>query len=128
MRKITALSLPAFTAAGVLLLAGCSSTTGNPTTQIDQTLSNQNVQTAVQLACAVVTGAEAGWNAYAANHKVNPTNQANATAAIAGISALCTPPYATNTADAIAKITAAGVAVVASLGAEKNGTVVAAPK
>ena len=108
-----------------LILAGCSSSGTAPLTQIDSTLSNQNVQTGIQLACAVVTGAKAGWDAYAANHKVNATNQANATAAIAGVTALCTPPYATNTADAVAKITAAGVAVIASLGAEKSGTVVA---
>jgi hypothetical protein len=109
-----------------LFLAGCSSSGTAPLTQIDSTLSNQNVQTGIQLACAVVTGAKAGWNAYAAGHKVSTVNQTNADAAIAGVTALCTPPYAANTADAIAKVTAAGVAVMMALSSEQGGATAAA--
>jgi hypothetical protein len=120
MRKILAAAI-----CGALMLAGCASGTA-PLTQVDATLSNANVQTGIQLACAVVTGAKAGWNAYAAGHKVSTTNQASADAAIAGVTALCTPPYAQNTADAIAKVTAAGVAVMMALSSEQGGKVASA--
>lgn len=101
---------------GALLLAGCAGTT----TKIDETLENQNVQSGIQLACATYTGIKAGYAAYAENHDISDKTAKIVAGVTAGVDAVCTAPYPASTADLIAKVTQAGVAVFNALQEERR--------
>lgn len=107
------------------LLAGCSGSTP-PLTQIDQTIASQNVQTGIEFACLGLQGAKAGWDVWAGQHKVSDADKQKAEAAYAGVTQVCTPPYPQNTADVVAKVVAATVAVIGALHAEQAAPTVAA--
>jgi hypothetical protein len=106
-------SAVAFSAMGLVgvLLCGCASVQ----TKVDDTLSNQDVQTGIQLACATFTGISAGWDVYAANHHVSDDAMTAVAGAKAAVGTICTPPYPTDTASLIATVTHAGVAVMSAL-------------
>lgn len=107
-----------------LFAAACASD-GQP--KIDETLSSDQVQTGITLACSVYVGIKAGYDAYATDHPVKEkTTQAIALAS-AGITEICTPPYPTSTNELIAKVTKAGVAVYNALLDEKKAPEPEAP-
>lgn len=97
--------------AAAVALSGCA----DLPTKVDATLSSQNVQTGIQLTCATYTGLEAGWDVYAADHKVSDTALKAVSAARAAVGTICQPPYPQDTADFIARVTQAGVAVITAL-------------
>jgi len=103
-----------------LLLAACNGGTP-PLTQIDSAIASQNVQTGIEFACLGMQGAKAGWDVWVGSHKVSDADKQKAEAAYAGVTQLCTAPYPQNTADAVAKVVAATVAVIGALHAEQGG-------
>lgn len=103
--------IKALCAVTLVLLCGCAGTQ----TKVDSVLQNQNVTTGIQLACATFQGVSAGFDAYAADHKISDTAMNAVTAAKAAVGTVCIVPYPTDTATLIARVTQAGVAVITAL-------------
>jgi hypothetical protein len=95
-----------------LSLSACA---GDQVTKVDATLASDDVQNGLQLACAVYHGVEAGWDIYAADNHVSDDALKAVTAAKAAVGSICTPPYPTSTAEAIATVVKAGSEVMKSL-------------
>lgn len=121
MRKL----LPVAAILAAASLGACNGKTP-PLTQIDETIASQNVQTGIEFACLGLQGAKAGWDVWVSGHNVSDADKHNADVAMAGVQALCTPPYPQNTADAVAKVVSATVAVIGALHAEQGGAVATA--
>lgn len=110
MNRFVNMSLAYVSIIAFPLLGGCA----GAQTKVDDTLSNQNVQNGIQLACAVYTGIKAGYDGYAADHKVSDTVTRAVAGADAAVTTICAHPP-TSTAELVSKVTQAGVAVINAL-------------
>lgn len=93
-----------------LSLTGCAI----QQTKIDETLSDKDVQNSIQLACGVYGGIKAGYDDYANSHKISDKIKSAVAGADVAITIICANPP-TSTAELVAKVTQAGVAVLGAL-------------
>jgi hypothetical protein len=106
---------PALALAGIavvaLLLTGCA----GAKTKVDDTLASADVQTGIELVCAVYHGIRPGYDDYITTHPIGEKAEHTVAVALDGVDVICTAPYPNSTDTLIAKVTQAAVAMTTAM-------------